>query len=61
MSGHIFITGDCHGDYDISKLTSKKWPQGKSLDKDDYLIVAGDFGLIWSNNENDEFEKYLIK
>lgn len=60
MSGHIFITGDCHGDYDISKLTSKKWPQGKSLDKDDYLIVAGDFGLIWSNNENDEFEKYLI-
>ena len=40
------------------KLSSKKWPEGKKLDRDDYLIVAGDMGILWSNVE-DSHEKHL--
>ena len=31
----IYITGDTHGEIDISKLNSKNFPQGNSLTKDD--------------------------
>ena len=43
----IFVCGDTHYRIDISKLGSKRWPEGKKLTKNDYLIVCGDFGLIW--------------
>jgi DNA repair exonuclease SbcCD nuclease subunit len=55
----VYITGDVHFDKSINRLVcfnNKK----KSLTKDDYLIVAGDFGLIW-HSEYNEKEKYLIK
>jgi hypothetical protein len=52
----IFITGDIHGD--PQRLASKKWPTGKALTKDDYVIICGDFGLLWSG---DETEKYWLK
>ncbi len=54
----IFITGDLHGD--PFRLTSKRFAGGKSLTKDDYVIVAGDFGMIWKN-EPDSHEKYNLK
>lgn len=44
----MFITGDIHGYIDIGKLCSKEWPEGLSLTKNDYLIIPGDFGLLWS-------------
>jgi hypothetical protein len=51
----VYVCGDLHGEIDIGKLSSKRFPIGKSLTKDDYLIVLGDFGLIWdtypSNSE----------
>lgn len=47
----IFITGDTHIPYDISKLNSKNFPEGKKLTKDDYVIILGDFGLIWNYKE----------
>ena len=43
--GRVFITGDTHGRYDFLKLKQYKWPQG--ISKDDYLIIAGDFGGVW--------------
>ena len=43
----IYVTGDTHGDLDMSKVGAKNWEEGKSLTADDYLIVCGDFGLIW--------------
>lgn len=55
----IFITGDTHGEIDIHKLSSKKWPEGKALSKKDYLIIAGDFGLLWTRE--DKTEKYWLK
>jgi len=53
----IFLTGDTHGSTDIHKLSSDRWLIGKTLNKSDYLIVLGDFGLIWNNDKTDEYWK----
>jgi len=46
----IFITGDTHGEIDIRKFNSRKFPEQKKLTKSDFMIVAGDFGLIWDGS-----------
>lgn len=51
----IFITGDLHGDVDISKLNTTSFTEQKELTRDDYLIIAGDFGLVWNMNKSDQF------
>jgi 8-oxo-dGTP pyrophosphatase MutT (NUDIX family) len=51
----IFITGDTHGRYDIRKLNSKSFSMGKQLTKEDYVIIAGDFGFIWFGNREDDY------
>lgn len=43
----IYVTGDTHANIDINKLSTKKFPQQKTLTKKDYVIVCGDFGLVW--------------
>lgn len=43
----IYITADTHVPYDCEKLSNKKFPEQENLTKSDYLIIAGDFGLIW--------------
>lgn len=49
-NSRVFVTGDIHGDISIRKLGSKSWTLGhKKLTKNDYLIITGDFGLIWNN------------
>ena len=42
----ILLTGDIHGAVDIHKLTARRLDR-KGLTRDDYLIILGDFGLIW--------------
>lgn len=49
----IFITGDLHGTKEIHKLDKKNFPIGESLTKNDYLIILGDFGLIWNNSKEE--------
>lgn len=51
----IYITGDIHGNIDIHKLNTKNFPEQKNLTKNDYLIICGDFGLIWYGPEKDEY------
>lgn len=41
----IYVTGDIHGGLDISSIA--EWEEGKTLNHDDYLIIAGDFGIPW--------------
>ena len=41
---------DCHGDF--TKLSTDNFPQGKNLTKEDYVIILGDCGLIWSQKED---------
>lgn len=54
----IFITGDTHIPIDVRKLNSKNFPEGNNLTKDDYVIVLGDFGLIWNYVQSDKEELY---
>ncbi|MDR3292732.1 MAG: metallophosphoesterase [Clostridiales bacterium] len=43
----IYITGDTHGQHDFGKL--KRFAAGHTeLTKADYMIIAGDFGGVWS-------------
>lgn len=46
----IYITGDTHANIDIGKLNTKNFPQQKDMNKQDYLIVCGDFGLVWDGS-----------
>lgn len=39
----VFITGDTHANIDISKLNSKNFSRQKTLTKNDYLIICGDY------------------
>lgn len=55
----IYITGDTHGNNDIHKLTADRWPEGRRLTKDDVLIIAGDFGLVFSPKKDDT-ERYWL-
>lgn len=49
----IYITGDMHGDIDIRKLTNQNFPQQQLMTKDDYLIICGDFGLLWEDSPSE--------
>lgn len=56
----IYITGDTHGSIDIRKLNIKNFPEQKTMTKNDYVIITGDFGVIWDNSkEQDYFLKWL--
>lgn len=58
----VFVTGDLHSTHDIGKLSTKKFPQQKELSKDDYLIVCGDFGLVWDGEKEDRYwQKWLAQ
>jgi hypothetical protein len=50
----IYITGDIHRYIDLEKLEADKFPQQENLTKDDYLIVCGDFGALWTGDEKDK-------
>jgi DNA repair exonuclease SbcCD nuclease subunit len=53
--GRIFITGDLHGEIDIHKLNTTSFTEQKELTREDYLIIAGDFGLIWNMDKTDQY------
>ena len=58
MKNYTFLTGDTHGSYDVRKLD--KLAMNKKLTRDDVLIIAGDWGVLWENTPDGE-EKRLIE
>lgn len=48
----IFVTGDCHGDY--TRFSARKFPCQKEMDRQDLVIVAGDFGY-WDRSPEQEY------
>lgn len=46
--GRIFVCGDTHGTLDVGKLESLI--ATKNLCYDDYLIICGDCGVVWSKD-----------
>lgn len=53
--GRLFITGDTHNDLEINRISRKNFPMGKDLNKNDLLLVAGDFGFPWDGSKSDEY------
>ena len=54
----IYITGDCHSDF--SRFEIENFPIQKEMTKDDYVIICGDFGGVWTFEEESEREKYWL-
>lgn len=50
----IFITGDCHSDF--RKFNTTVFPEQKEMTKDDYVIICGDFGGIWYQENSKEIK-----
>lgn len=48
----VFITGDIHGLIDIHKLPMY-FGHKKNLNKQDYLIICGDAGIVWDCQNQD--------
>lgn len=58
----IYVTGDTHADIDMSKLSGKYFPEGKALTKSDYVIICGDFGLVWDGSSREKWwQKWLAE
>lgn len=55
----IYVTGDTHGTIDVQKLYTfaENHPE---LTKDDYLIIAGDCGAVWSEATLSDYIKYYV-
>lgn len=51
----IYITGDTHSDF--SRFTEENFPIQSEMTKDDYVIICGDFGGIWTSEEESSREK----
>lgn len=51
----IYVTGDIHGEISISRLNTKNFPEQKKMTKDDYVIIVGDFGLVWDGSKTDKY------
>ena len=51
----IYITGDTHSDF--SRFTEENFPIQSEMTKDDYIIICGDFGGVWTFEEESSREK----
>lgn len=41
----LYITGDTHSDF--RRFSKANSPEQNEMTKDDYCIIAGDFGGVW--------------
>lgn len=54
----IYLTGDTHGDF--RRFSTGSFPEQKEMDKNDYVIICGDFGGIWDWQGESREEKYWL-
>lgn len=50
----IYITGDTHGD--LTRFSSHAFPEQTNMTKDDYVIICGDFGGVWTRDQESKDE-----
>lgn len=55
----IWVTGDIHGNPNRLGITS--FPEQKEMTKEDYVIILGDFGIIWDHTGETPSERYWLK
>lgn len=54
----IYITGDCHRNFE--RFNASIFPEQKEMTKDDYVIICGDFGGVWSKDKESNEETMLM-
>ena len=55
----IYITGDTHGTEDWDKLSEGNFPEQEYMHPDiDFVIVTGDFGGVWGDEDDDYVQKF---
>lgn len=56
----IYVVGDTHGELEIDKLSKKSLASnGVNPKEGDYVVVAGDFGLIWEQEPSESEKRRL--
>jgi hypothetical protein len=55
----IYTVADLHGNQagEMKYMNSSKWPEQKTLTKEDVLIQLGDFGYIWYNKNHKNYSE----
>lgn len=51
----IYITGDTHSDFE-HRLSTSSFPEQREMTKEDYVIIAGDFGGVWFGRNDREYK-----
>ena len=51
----LFFTGDTHNSLEIKRISRKNFSLGRELNKEDLLIVLGDFGFPWNGDKTDKY------
>lgn len=54
----IYITGDCHGNFE--RFNASIFPEQNEMTKDDYVIICGDFGGVWNKDEESKIETMML-
>lgn len=56
----VYLTGDIHGD--PRRLSTDSFYEQKEMtnQEDNFVIVLGDFGLVWNRSEESSQEKYWL-
>ena len=54
----IYITGDCHGNFE--RFNVSIFPEQNDMTKDDYVIICGDFGGVWNKDEESKMETMIL-
>ena len=49
----VYVTGDIHGD--PTRFSMDNFPEQRELTKDDYVIILGDFGLVWNGSREENY------
>lgn len=47
----VWVTGDCHGDF--NRFATRNFPQLKGMGRDDCVIIAADCGGVWAGERED--------
>ncbi len=56
----IFLTGDWHGINGMERISNTNWPLSTLLTGENYVVVLGDFGVVWGNKTDKQVD-YLTK
>ena len=56
--GRIYVTGDIHSEPD--RFSMENFPEQKELTRDDYMIICGDFGLVWAEDKESKRETWWL-